>query len=359
MFLLGGSSIRSQASRLFQCSQFPTSLTLLGPSAVAVNYFTRGHANSKARRSQRNRQERQELKEFLRRQRRRRILDGQDPIPIYEMPMDETGEILVKHWEPPVLQSWVMNWNKQRVGIIPLPYEVFGEPIRKDIVHRVVKWQFSLRRAGTAKTKSRSEVAGSTRKIAPQKGRGRARVGPRNPPHHRGGGDAFPKRPGSRAQGLQKKVRQMGLRIALSAKYMEGRLIILDSMEIESHKTQQFLDTLSAWDPRNVLLVHGNRQFDPNVALAGRSLSYFNMIPARGLTVYELIRTDLVFVTLEALEQLISRSTHISAAERNRITFPGLEELPEGAELADLPLPSRPAPHTAEVQQQQAAAAAM
>ena len=109
--------------------------------------------------------------------------------------------------------------------------DVFGAPDRVDILHRVVRWQLACRRAGTNKTKTRSEVSGSTRKPWKQKGSGRARVGDIRAPQWRGGYRVHGPVLRDFSYSLPKKVRAMGLRVALSTKLREGKLAVVDSLE--------------------------------------------------------------------------------------------------------------------------------
>ena len=109
-------------------------------------------------------------------------------------------------------------------------------PIRADLLQRVVVWQLAKRRQGTAKSKNRSEVSGSTVKAAPQKGRGKARVGSRRAPQFRHGGRAFPKRPRSFDFTLPHQVRKLGFVNALSAKFQAGKLTIIRDEEEVSGK---------------------------------------------------------------------------------------------------------------------------
>src|SRR5277367_7196954 len=123
----------------------------------------------------------------------------------------------------------VRNLDNQEVGDIELDDAVFGLPIRGDILARVVNWQLAKRRAGTHKTKGISDIAGTTKKPYAQKGTGRARQGSLRSPQFRGGARIFGPVVRSHEFDLQKKVRKLGLKTALSAKQAEGKLIIIDT----------------------------------------------------------------------------------------------------------------------------------
>src|SRR5215510_16338494 len=122
----------------------------------------------------------------------------------------------------------VRNFADEEVGDIELSDEVFGLPVRRDILARVVNWQLAKRRAGTHKTKGISEISGTTRKPYKQKGTGRARQGSLRSPQFRGGAVIFGPVVRSHAHDLPKKVRKLALKTALSAKVADGRLVVLD-----------------------------------------------------------------------------------------------------------------------------------
>ncbi|EFP75849.1 54S ribosomal protein, mitochondrial [Puccinia graminis f. sp. tritici] len=120
--------------------------------------------------------------------------------------------------------------------VYPLSSFVFGQPFRSDIIHRCVNFERSLMRSGSANTKTRSEVAMSGRKLRPQKGSGRARLGDASSPTLRKGGAAFGPKPKDWAQGIQRKVWELGLRTILSQRWREGRLIVVDKFEMDGQE---------------------------------------------------------------------------------------------------------------------------
>src|ERR1700733_2434023 len=124
----------------------------------------------------------------------------------------------------------VVTWDNKVAGDIELSAAVFGVAMRQDILHRMVEWQLAKRRAGTHKTKGVSEISGTTKKPWKQKGTGRARAGSLRSPQFRGGATIFGPVVRSHALGLPKKVRNLALCVALSAKQAEGKLFIIDSL---------------------------------------------------------------------------------------------------------------------------------
>jgi len=149
---------------------------------------------------------------------------------------------------------------------------IFSIEPRTDIMSRVVHWQLSKRQQGTHSTKSRSFVSGSTKKIVKQKGSGGARHGSKRGAQFRGGGIIFGPVPHSHAYSLPKKVRALGLRMALSAKALSGNLLILESFEMETAKTKEALKRFSDFGTHSALFIDGES------VNAGLSLAVANII---------------------------------------------------------------------------------
>lgn len=188
-----------------------------------------------------------------------------------------------------------------------LPPLLFAAPIRLDILHRLVEWQRAGQRQGTAKTKDRGEVSGTGKKPHPQKGTGRARQGTRRAPHHRGGGVAHGKTPRDFSYSLPKKVRALGLRVALTVKLAQGRLRVMDDAILPTHKTRHMVDVMTALGVREFLFVHGSGELDANLALAARNLQHCDFIPSIGVNVLSLLRHPTVLITRAAIEELVER----------------------------------------------------
>jgi large subunit ribosomal protein L4 len=200
----------------------------------------------------------------------------------------------------------VRNLDNDEVGDIELAEEVFGLPVRRDILARVVNWQLAKRRAGTHKTKGISEIQGTTKKPYKQKGTGRARQGSLRSPQFRGGATIFGPVVRSHAFSLQKKVRKLGLRTALSAKQGEGKLVVIDAASIGETKTKALrarFETLG-WD--SVLIIDGPT-LDQNFTRAARNLPRVDVLPQQGANVYDILRRDTLVLTREAVQHLEAR----------------------------------------------------
>lgn len=147
------------------------------------------------------------------------------------------------------MEAWISDWdaeqNALRVGITQLRPEVWGMPMRPDIVDRVVHWQRACRRKGRKREKSKAERSGGGAKPLPQKGTGKARQGSIRSPHFVGGGRAHPARPRDFSYSLNRKVVSLGVRVALSDKYARGALVLLESTNLELGKTQLLLEKLA------------------------------------------------------------------------------------------------------------------
>ena len=200
----------------------------------------------------------------------------------------------------------VRNLDNEEIGDIELADEVFGLPIRRDILARVVNWQLAKRRSGAHKTKGIGEIRGTTKKPYKQKGTGRARQGSLRSPQFRGGARIFGPVVRSHAFDLQKKVRRLGLKTALSAKQVEGKLVVIDTAHIGEAKTKALRPRLAAlgWD--SVLIIDGS-VVEENFARATRNLPRVEVMPQQGANVYDILRRDTLVLTREAVRQLEAR----------------------------------------------------
>jgi large subunit ribosomal protein L4 len=200
----------------------------------------------------------------------------------------------------------VKNLDNQEVGDIELADEVFGLPVRRDILARMVNWQLAKRRAGTHKTKGISDVQGTTRKPWRQKGTGRARQGSLRSPQFRGGAVIFGPVVRSHAFGLQKKVRRLALKTALSAKQAEGKLVVLEEAVLKAPKTKQLAERFEKLGWSSVLII-GGASLDENFARAARNLPQVDVLPTQGANVYDILRRDTLVLTRAAAQQLEAR----------------------------------------------------
>jgi large subunit ribosomal protein L4 len=200
----------------------------------------------------------------------------------------------------------VTTLDNKKSGEIDLDDSVFGLPARKDILARVVNWQLAKRRAGTHKVKTRGEVSGSTRKLFRQKGTGNARMGSARTTQRRGGGTVFGPVLRDHSHALNKKVRKLGLKTALSAKAAEGKLIVVDDVAVKEPKTADLAKKFAALGWSSVLIIDG-AQVDGGFAKAARNLPLVDVLPQQGANVYDILRRDTLVLTKGAVELLEAR----------------------------------------------------
>ncbi|KAG8995713.1 54S ribosomal protein, mitochondrial [Tulasnella sp. 427] len=195
---------------------------------------------------------------------------------------------------------------KSTSQVVSLDPAVFSHPIRRDILHLcVVHYRDGLRQ-GSASTKTRAEVSGSGRKLRPQKGSGRARLGDRGSPMLRGGGRAFGPKPRDFATKLPRKVTGMGMRVALSAKLGERSLSVVESLEWEGAKTKDVAKRLAELTWPKVLFVSGNGVPELLRRTVG-NLQGVELVSAEELTIYDILRSKRVVLDVSAVEWLERR----------------------------------------------------
>lgn len=175
--------------------------------------------------------------------------------------------------------------GSERKVVLDLP------EVKEAVLHEVVAWQLSKRRRGTASTKTRGQMSGSTAKIYPQKGTGRARHGSRKAPIFVGGGTAFGPQPRDYAYTLPKRVRRLGLEMAIAARAQDGKLTLVEAFGVQDGRTKEFV----AWakghgfdGSERVLLVTD----DELVRRAARNVPWVTPLPSRGLNVYDVLRHE-------------------------------------------------------------------
>ncbi|HET7409583.1 MAG TPA: 50S ribosomal protein L4 [Paracoccaceae bacterium] len=200
----------------------------------------------------------------------------------------------------------VVGIDSAGAGEIDLADAVFAVEPRADILHRVVRWQRAKKQAGTHKTKSRGETAYSTRKIYKQKGTGGARHGDRGANIFRKGGTAHGPQVRSHAHDLPKKVRALGLRMALSAKARAGELIVLDKAVLSEPKTRALAEAAEKLGWSKALVIDGT-DLDENFARAARNLDGVRVLPSMGANVYDILNHKTLVLTRAAVEALEAR----------------------------------------------------
>ena len=191
-------------------------------------------------------------------------------------------------------------------GDVDLNDDVFGLDPRADILHRVVTWQLEKRRAPAAATRERSDVARTGKKFGRQKGGGTARHGDRRAPIFIGGGKAHGQRARTFGHSLNKKIRALGLKMALSAKAKSGAITVLDNLDVKDGKTKELAGQLAKLNLDKALFIDGEA-INVSFAKASSNLVGIDVLPAIGANVYDILRADSLVLTRAAVEQLEAR----------------------------------------------------
>ena len=205
------------------------------------------------------------------------------------------------------MQLNVLTLDNKAAGQIELKDSVFGlTPLRKDILSRVVNWQLAKRQAGTHKTKQIGDISGRKAKPWAQKGTGRARQGSLRSPQFRGGATIFGPVVRSHEFSLPKKIRTLGLRMALSAKQAEGKLIVVDSDKLANAKTASVAKFFDKLGVRSALFI-GGEALNENFVRAAGNVPNFDALPQQGINVYDVLRRDTLILTKDAVDHLHGR----------------------------------------------------
>lgn len=204
------------------------------------------------------------------------------------------------------MELTVKTLDGSEAGSVTLSDEIFGLEPRADILHRCVTWQLSRRQAGTHRTKGRSEINRTSKKMYKQKGTGGARHGSRRAAQFVGGAKAHGPVVRSHAFGLNKKFRALGLRHALSSKAKAGSLVILDDVALSEPKTAALRASLEKMGLKNALFIAGP-EVDANFKLAARNIPNIDVLPNAGLNVYDVLRRHTLVLTKAAIDGISAR----------------------------------------------------
>ncbi|EEC11380.1 MULTISPECIES: 50S ribosomal protein L4 [spotted fever group] len=205
------------------------------------------------------------------------------------------------------MKTKILSLANEEVGEISLNEDIFAvEFIRDDIIKQVIDWQRAKAMSGNHKTKTVSEVSGTTKKPFKQKGTGNARQGSLRSVQMRGGGVAHGPRVRSHATKLPKKVRKLGLIHALSEKFAEGKLLVIDSLKLDKPKTSALVNILNKFQGKSFFVIDRN-EVDINFSLAAKNIYNTVIVPQIGANVYDIIRHEYVLLSQEAVSVLEER----------------------------------------------------
>jgi large subunit ribosomal protein L4 len=200
----------------------------------------------------------------------------------------------------------ILNKQNKASGDLDLDDKVFGLTPREDILSRVVTWQLAKKQAGTHQTKEIWAVSGTTKKMYKQKGTGSARHGSKRGAQFRGGGIIFGPVTRDHSYDLPKKVRKLGLRMALSEKMKQGNLIVVDELALDAAKTKSALKRFDHLKGASALLID-DAAVNENMKNAVANLNTIDILPQIGANVYDILKKDKLIMTVAAVKTLEAR----------------------------------------------------
>lgn len=199
----------------------------------------------------------------------------------------------------------VLNSAGAKVSEVELPDKIFSIPVKTSVLHEVVRSQLVSKREGTAASKTRGMISGSTKKLFRQKGTGNARSGSVKSPLRKGGGVIFGPSPRSYEIKVPKKVRKLALKMALSAKVSDSQLFVIDALELEEIKTKALANVLLALNLDDLLIVSDSD--DTKLALSSRNIPDVKVIKTEGLNVYDILKFKNLLLVESSIENIKGR----------------------------------------------------
>ncbi len=205
------------------------------------------------------------------------------------------------------MKKSILNLKNKAVGDIMLDANIFGVKNFPDLIHQYIRYQNAKSRQGSHKTKSRSEVSGKSKKPFSQKGTGNARQGSSKAPNFRGGATAMGPKNRDYSFNLNKKEKKLALKSALSVKFNENKVIIIDSFEIKSFKTKDLYSDLKQFDYNSALFIHSEKGLNNNFKLASSNIPKISILNQKGINVKDLISYDKIFIEENSISEITKR----------------------------------------------------
>lgn len=199
----------------------------------------------------------------------------------------------------------VLDWKKKKAGDVTVPEKLVNEEVRKDVLHSIVRWQLACRRAGTHNTKNRGDISYTSAKPYKQKGTGNARQGNKASMLLRGGAVAHGPHPRDYSFTMNKKVKQLGLRSAISYLHKEGRMFVVTDMTSKDGKTKELAGRIENFGLKKVLMI--DEKADENFSRASRNLPKARYNTVEGLNVYDLLKYDAVIFSQASLSKVAEK----------------------------------------------------
>ena len=205
------------------------------------------------------------------------------------------------------MKKSVLNLENKSVGNIDLDKNIFGIKSLPDIIHQYIRFQNAKSRQGSHKTKTRSEVNGRNKKPFSQKGTGNARQGSNKPPNFRGGATSMGPVNRDHAFNLNKKEKKLALKSALSIKINEDKIVIIDSFEIKSFKTNDLFSRLKQFNYKSALFIYSENGLDNNFRMASSNIPRVSVLSQKGINVKDLISYDKIFIEQKSINEITKR----------------------------------------------------
>jgi len=196
----------------------------------------------------------------------------------------------------------VFNMDRHKVGEVELSEEVFNTEVKEYLMHLALRIQLANRRAGTVKTKTRSEVAGSNKKPFKQKGTGNARQGNVRAPQYPGGGVAFGPRPRDYTLSMNKKARNAALRSALSFQFKNDRITVMDKLDFDAISTKGFVGFMKRFDIERSLII--TDEFTNNLQLSCRNVPHIKLLKHDALNIHDMLKYKNIIITQGAVQSV-------------------------------------------------------
>ena len=200
----------------------------------------------------------------------------------------------------------VISMEGGALGSVDLPQDVFSVKAKDSVVASVVRWQMAGRRSGNHKTKTVSEVSGTTKKPFNQKGTGNARQGSLRSVQFRGGAVSFGPVIRDHGFSMPKKIRKLALKMVLSDKVANEKLIVVDSFKMKTKKVKDFLSAMKKCKiEKNVLFLGVEK--DNDVSISSSNLHGYNALPVAGLNVYDILKMESLVIEKDAIDMIVGR----------------------------------------------------
>ena len=205
-----------------------------------------------------------------------------------------------------IVKHKIIDLNNKSKEDIDLPGFIFSTDIKQEIVAKVVNWQLANRRQGSHKVKERNEIVGSNAKIYRQKGTGRARHGSKKVVQFKGGGVVHGPKVRSHNKKIPSKLKKQAIRILLSSKLKEGKFKIIDKLELKNIKTKEVKNKFDKLGIKSATFIEST-EINNNFMLSVRNLKEIDLLSVNGLNVYQIIKRDVLIVSLSAVKEVVKR----------------------------------------------------